>query len=174
MKLCSIEGCEKPADRKGGLCQMHSWRLRFHGDVHYVRPKVLCSFPDCGREHDGHGLCALHLLRQKKGIPLTYERPKLATKRYKIRRMPHHPLANALGRVYEHRAVFYDAVFGSRVPCFWCAAPLEWGVNLCVDHLNHDRHDNSLTNLVPSCNSCNAGRTRTNSHVRQSIYSEAA
>lgn len=30
----------------------------------------LCSVDECGRKHKGHGLCDLHLLRKRKGIPL--------------------------------------------------------------------------------------------------------
>jgi hypothetical protein len=69
--------------------------------------------------------------------------------------------------------VLFDRIKYARVPCFWCGKRLVFGDNLFVDHLNHDRHDNRVANLVPACNWCNAGRTRTNSKVRTSVYEAA-
>src|SRR2546421_13078735 len=34
---CSMEGCNKPVAAQG-LCSMHRWRLREHGDPLYERP----------------------------------------------------------------------------------------------------------------------------------------
>lgn len=169
MKYCTIQGCIKPRDRHG-LCQMHYWRLKHHSNPLYQpwKPRY-CSVSKCKREHKGHGMCAFHLNRKKKGIPLDFEAPKLAKKRYVIKTLKEHPLADVTGRIAEHRVVLFDSIKFLRVPCYWCGAPLQFGANLCVDHLNHDRHDNSLQNLVPACNRCNAGRT-INSRIRQSIY----
>lgn len=171
-KICSIDNCSKPVYCHN-LCQMHNWRLKYYGNVHHVREQTICSIPGCGRLHKAHGLCALHANRMKKGIPLDYEKPKLAKKYYRMTHDPNHPLAFIDGRVAVHRKNLYDSVCGSRLPCFWCGMPLEWGEDLFVDHKNHDRHDNRPENLVPSCNNCNAGRTITNSHIRQSIYRAA-
>lgn len=41
---CSVEGCEKPA-RKRGWCDMHHSRWLRYGDVHYVRRKVTVGSP---------------------------------------------------------------------------------------------------------------------------------
>lgn len=153
---------------------MHAWRLRHHGNPLYEPyPPRVCALLGCARKCKGRGLCALHLNRMKSGIPLDYTPPKLARKRYRLVTRPAHPLADRRGRVYVHRMVLYDAVGGGRLPCYWCGAPLEWRGNLFVDHLNHDRHDNTPRNLVPACNGCNAGRTSKNSHVRQSVYQAA-
>jgi len=168
---CTINGCDKPYD-SNGFCQMHNWRFKTYGDPNYKPWKEKkCSVENWQRKHCGHGFCQLHLRRKKKNIPLDFEKPKLAKKRYKLKYKPTHPLCDKLGRVLEHRMVLYDDVFGSNLPCFWCGKELYWKKNLCVDHLNHDRHDNRLKNLVPSCNSCNAGRTTNNSQIRKSVYS---
>lgn len=173
-EFCTIPGCVKPPCSRG-LCQMHNWRLKHYGDpMREPYEPRLCSIAECGRKRKGRGLCSLHLGRQKRGLPFDYSPPVLAKKRYKMRMRPKHPLADRRGRVYEHRAVLFDCLSGGRLPCFWCGTPLEWLVNLFVDHLNHDRHDNRPENLVPSCNGCNAGRTSKNPRTRQSIYSFAA
>jgi hypothetical protein len=170
MKPCSVIDCDKPGTRRGGLCQMHSWRLRHYGDVHRVRARRLCSVADCSRPNKANGLCQLHRRRFERGLPTDYVASPLAKKRYRMQTRHSHPLADVRGRVYVHRVALYDSVDGSRLPCFWCGAPLEWLVNLCVDHFNHDRHDNNPTNLLPACNGCNAGRTSKNPRVRQPIY----
>lgn len=173
MKICQVEDCSKPGTR-GGLCQMHAWRLKHHGTPLYEPwPTRLCSYPGCGRKHKKHGLCSLHANRQKRGVPLDYVAPVLAKKRYRLKRRPEHPLADIRGRILEHRMVLFGQIGFLAVPCFWCGVRLQFGVNLFVDHLDFDRHNNVPMNLVPACNGCNAGRTRSNPRVRQSMYSAA-
>lgn len=41
-------------------------------------PKRICSIEGCGRKHKGHGLCALHLRRQRKHGSTDDPRPTLA------------------------------------------------------------------------------------------------
>ena len=166
---CKIPKCSKIADSHE-MCQMHNWRLRHYGDPLREPVTKLCSVKGCSRKHKAHGLCSLHLRRHKNGIPLDYIKPVLEAKRYRQRTLRTHPLANAIGRVYEHRMVLFDSIGFLAVPCFWCGKKLVFKDNLFVDHLNHDRHDNRIQNLVPSCNNCNAGRTSANSHIRESIY----
>ena len=36
---CYIEGCEKAAEKFGGLCRMHAQRVRRYGDPNYVTPE---------------------------------------------------------------------------------------------------------------------------------------
>lgn len=38
LRICSIEGCEKPHTSKG-LCAMHRKRLKIHGDPLFINPK---------------------------------------------------------------------------------------------------------------------------------------
>lgn len=168
-RLCRMDGCEKP-NHIGGLCQMHHWRVKHHGDVNYVRPVKVCRVDNCSKRIKGDGLCQTHYNRKLRGTPLDFVARKLSKKRYKMVVVVGHPIAMKRGRVFVHRMNLFDQVNGSRLPCFWCGSPLEWGKNLFVDHLNHDKHDNSLTNLVPACNGCNAGRTIRNPTIRKSIY----
>lgn len=79
---------------------------------------------------------------------------------YMVVQAPGHPLAHASGSAYEHRIVLYAAIGAGRHPCCWCGRILEWTVDLHVDHLNFDRLNNAVSNLVPSCQACNTRRNR--------------
>lgn len=170
IRYCEIGNCGKRRELHG-MCQMHAWRVNHFGDPLYVRPRRLCSVDECRRRAKGNGLCLAHYSRQRQGVPLDWQRPKLSSKRYRQVKQPGHPLADKSGRVYFHRRVLFESIGFTRVPCFWCGVALVFGVGLVVDHLDHDRHNNALRNLAPACNGCNAGRTRASSHVRTSMYS---
>lgn len=79
---------------------------------------------------------------------------------------PQHPLARKTdGRVFVHRKVLYDAIGPGQHPCHWCGTTVEWRLRnvtsaggLVVDHIDRDRRNNDLSNLVPSCHGCNARR----------------
>lgn len=64
MKICSVEGCERPCYSRG-CCGMHYSRLHKHGDPNRVDksgPKARegCSIPGCGNKHSGLGFCRPH------------------------------------------------------------------------------------------------------------------
>lgn len=164
MTLCVIGDCSAERFARQ-LCRKHyarAWRSGLE-----PRAPHRCAVAGCVRKHKGHGYCSLHLARERKGHPLTGPLRTLRVERYRVLTCPQHPLAMRNGRVYEHRQVLYDAVAGSPLPCFWCGTALTWE-RLCVDHVDHDRHNNNVRNLVPACNSCNAGRMRPGQ--RTSVY----
>jgi hypothetical protein len=70
---------------------------------------------------------------------------------------PNHPLAQANGWVFEHRAVLFERFGPQAQECHWCGVSLEWDA-ICIDHLNEDKGDNRPENLVISCNRCNRAR----------------
>lgn len=70
-----------------------------------------------------------------------------------------HPLARGGSLVYEHRAVYYDAHGDGPFKCHWCGAHITWDT-LHIDHLNDNRKDNRISNLVASCPICNQQRGR--------------
>lgn len=128
---CSVADCSKPARSKSAtLCPMHYHREYRHGSVH-AKPQSL-----------------------KTGTP----------RRYKSIYVPSHPLAGKHGNAYVHRVVLFDEIGPGPHECHWCAAVVEWlpkgspGM-LVVDHVNEDKGDNRVENLVPCCLSCNSARS---------------
>ena len=84
-------------------------------------------------------------------------------RRYRRRRAHGHPLADASGNVYVHRAVLYDSIGPGPHACHWCAAEVDWlprgdPAAIHVDHLNDMGDDNRPENLAPSCATCNSTR----------------
>jgi len=77
-------------------------------------------------------------------------------------RLPGHPLSDKGGSVYEHRRVLYDHLGPGTHPCHWCGRALCWDGKgddqLAVDHLDFNKQNNLLANLVASCQVCNAVR----------------
>lgn len=78
-----------------------------------------------------------------------------------------HPLARG-GSAPEHRVVLYDTIGPGPHACHWnfgCnRADLDWSSDRCtglhVDHLDDNKLNNDVSNLVPSCLHCNWSRTQ--------------
>ena len=69
---------------------------------------------------------------------------------------PQHPMATKWGWARDHRVVLYDAI-GPGPHSWWsCGVEVDWGGHLVVHHLDHDRSNNTIENLAPSCTPCNA------------------
>lgn len=69
-----------------------------------------------------------------------------------------HPLATN-SYVYEHRAVYYDHYGKGPFNCYWCGSQVTWA-DLHIDHLDDDKKNNAIENLVASCPICNQKRGR--------------
>jgi len=141
--LCSVEECERTclARRRGdrvsyySMCAGHRTRWYKHGDPMTGRPLR----PQRAR---GEGWIT----------PAGYFRYYL----------PGHPTADVHDRVFHHRVVLYDALGPGAHPCHWCGNPVAWETphpgGLEVDHLDGDKTNNDLTNLVPTCHADNIRR----------------
>lgn len=84
-----------------------------------------------------------------------------STTKYRKIVQPDHPLAQADGKVYVHRAVLYDKIGTGEHPCHWCKTLVAWlrdGALLIPDHVDGNTWNNDPDNLVPSCYSCNITR----------------
>lgn len=69
-----------------------------------------------------------------------------------------HPLAT--GRhtsIYEHRKVYYDNHGEGPFNCHHCGVEVTWDT-LHIDHLDDNKTNNVIGNLVPSCPVCNQQR----------------
>lgn len=110
------------------------------------------------------GMCEKHYTRiVRRGVEperAAFKYRYFKAEGYALLLEPGHPLADAGGRVYEHRAVLY-AKYGHGTQgcpgCYWCGQLLTWKT-LVVDHLNEEKMDNRPENLVPACNRCNRAR----------------
>ena len=70
VKLCAVEGCERPR-HAGGLCGSHYHRFVRHGDPLGGRqPDKQCAVPGWDRPHRSSGLCQFHYTRQRTGLAL--------------------------------------------------------------------------------------------------------
>lgn len=88
---------------------------------------------------------------------------KITPDGYRLVYRPSHPLANRWGTVPEHRAVLYDAIGPGNHQCHWCARPITWdnrqiSFKVNADHVDGDRRNNVIENLVPACMECNTRR----------------
>jgi hypothetical protein len=103
----------------------------------------------------------MHFYRQRRhGDVDAVRQPKVFRKidrGYVLLHLPGHALANGKW-VYEHRYLLYERLGPGPHQCWWCGREVRWEEDLNVDHLDYDRSNNDLANLVPSCRACNVGR----------------
>lgn len=172
MRVCSIEGCEKPHEAKG-YCKSHYRSLKNHGDPLAVKPKRPsgpCEVQGCAEPARRWGMCTAHSRAfRTHGDPTVRVRRERGTgyvqpNGYIMLGGTGHPLANKHGLVYVHRMVLYDKIGPGPHKCRWCGATVRWVLGglikgaLVADHLDWDATNNDPSNLVPSCNPCNASR----------------
>lgn len=128
------------------------------------RPKPDCTVDGCGKPAANLtcGFCHAHYARmRRKGHLDLAQPPRLIghSHGYKLLYAPKHALGTDCqqSRVYEHRAVYHAEHGDGPFDCYHCGVEVDWS-NLHIDHLNDDRADNRLDNLVASCPTCNQKR----------------
>lgn len=154
-----------------GLCDKHYDKAR--ASERRQRRKLdlpLCTHQGCARkvQFGRTDFCRGHLHHFMKsgevGIPENAGE-RLKQGRY-LWRKEHvgHPICNSRGMTSVHRLVLFNAIGPGAHPCHWCGIEVEWRRgnylgSLVVDHLDENRLNNRLENLVPSCTNCNSSRT---------------
>lgn len=172
---CTAESCDGRVKYNiNGVrwCGMHGRRVRKNGSPDVVKRTASydgaeCSVDHCAERPRRLGMCEFHSQQMRTwgdplvGITMAPDGAGSIRKDgYRALTMHGHPLADRWGHVLEHRMVLFDKIGPGEHPCHWCAVPVRWGESLHVDHVNFKRSDNDPANLVPSCNPCNAARTR--------------
>jgi hypothetical protein len=70
-----------------------------------------------------------------------------------------HPLTkNSI--LLEHRKVLYDYIGPGTHNCNWCNKNITWLIDLEVDHLDFNKQNNDIENLVATCKACNMKRSK--------------
>lgn len=150
MKICKVDGCSKPYDSHG-YCGMHNMRMKRHG---MANPPM--------RRENGTGSVNVH--------------------GYHVITVKGHPIANSQGKAYAHRVILYDAIGEGPHACHWCKKSLQWYAlipghqpsdALIADHVDGNRLNNELSNLVPSCQHCNNNRLTERYKARQELAAQA-
>ena len=136
---CSVDGCsKKPLSTYHAYCSSHYAKIKRHGDANF---KMKLKHEHGDIFPDSLGYLQIYLVGP-------------------------HPLKtrqDRVERVFHHRYVLFNALGPGDQNCHWCKKRLRWKSKnknnmLCVDHLDEDKHNNDLENLVPSCVACNNHR----------------
>lgn len=192
--LCSREGC------KNEKTKTHSWcnecRVAYNKQYRHDNPEIVKGWKNTPYNPDYYQKNKERILAQhkewRKNNP---EVVRNALENWKRNNEGHtytdsygyvryigyeHPATNASGLTGYHRIVLWDKLNGAdAVPCHWgCGKTLYWNpsegqTKLCVDHVNLVKDDNSPSNLVPACASCNSGREGGSSRVKI-VYGDCA
>lgn len=170
-KCCSVPNCDR-GQRTNGLCGKHYQRYRTHGafDLPKRQPREWkkCSIDGCGNNSRTicGSLCEMHYYRMRRtgafDAHIFARQWRVSTNGYISRRHDSHPLSSLNGTLYQHRAVLWDKIGDGQHPCHWCGIQVQWKLKgkrkLVVDHLDGNKQNNNVSNLVPSCHACNANR----------------
>lgn len=122
----------------------------------------ICTIDKCGKpaRTQSSDYCKMHYHRiYRNGTLGSYPKRKTSyvhSQGYIIEYAKNHPLS-VKNYVYQHRRVYYDNYGNGPFKCAWCEGDLYWD-NLHIDHLDDNKKNNHISNLVASCPSCNQNR----------------
>lgn len=158
---CAEPECTKTAGKRSSRCPMHDARKSRSA----AKP---CSVGDCTRGAHSRGLCQGHYDRWRKygdAEALPSYAPRTHSNGYTTVTFDTFDHVLALpGRrsIYAHRLAMFDVIGYGPHSCHWCGRHVNWRhprpADLEVDHLDANRGNNDLANLVASCHRCNSRR----------------
>lgn len=124
-----------------------------------------CKESLCQNSAYARGLCSKHYQSWLKTAAPEDKRKRAANGSGTLRkdgyiqvRKPGHPTASVNGFAFEHRMLLWDKIGPGAHNCHYCSKSIMWHVDLECDHLDHNRSNNNLENLVPCCEECNRAR----------------
>lgn len=170
---CGAENCERQARSPNSkFCNLHYSYLRLHGDIN-GSPEVkrrachernrFCVVDGCVCEVRSTyaEYCEKHYARLRRFGTLeltnTYTGITLASNGYVMELAHGHPLSDASGRVYQHRLVYHRHNGNGPFKCYHCEKSVTWK-DMHIDHLDCNKTNNSIENIVASCARCNMAR----------------
>ncbi len=172
MKLCSIEGCQNKLYARN-WCNAHYLRWFKYGDPLLTKtdrrpPNQSCEALGCLLKAVWGGYCQKHKRRKDLyGDPLyspvaEWGSGYVNKKGYYEIHLKGHPIAHKDGKLLYHRMILFDAIGPNNHYCHWqCGTLLSWfDGTLESDHIDHDKSNNDISNLVPSCKPCNSKRAK--------------
>lgn len=142
--VCTVDGCMKKATAKllGGLCNTHKAARRKYG---------LQTIDDLNNHVVG---------KTQEPYPIGSVKRIKCTEYLFEKVGKRHPMATNSDWVPQHRVVAYRMHNGVCPRCYWCNKPLAWASSV-VDHLDENKSNNDVSNLVVTCRVCNSMRGAT-------------
>lgn len=178
---CAAPGCPRVAEIAtpfGRCCNLHYQRVLKHNAFDLPERKLsrdtVCT--NCGASFDRGYAMNARRARQgqfcsdtcRKSYRSNNSRRQIGKGRFldasgyvRVRAPAGHPL-DINQSVREHRVVLFDAHGYGPYECHWCGKPLKWRT-MHIDHLDDDKTNNALANLVPACPRCNMKRGQSKS-----------
>lgn len=123
-----------------------------------------CRVDGCQRDarYKAARLCQMHYFRKMRTGTTDPRKKKLKLpdpRGYFTLHKPGHPLSDSIGKVWEHRYVYYEKVEKNPTNCSMCGDDISWDT-LHIDHIDNDKSNNSAENLRATCRACNTYRDR--------------
>ena len=123
---------------------------------------MICSVKKCIDSAYSKGFCQKHYTRQWRNGSTDKTRIKkdfyVHSKGYIILNKEGHRLSDKMGRVYQHRYVYFEENGEGPFNCNWCNKAIDWSI-LHIDHVDEIKDNNDISNLVASCHRCNCRRS---------------
>jgi 5-methylcytosine-specific restriction endonuclease McrA len=109
-----------------------------------------------------------NLGKVSKAVPTdtSFQRVSIGNSGYEVIYQPDHPISPIGGKVFRHRVIVYDLIGPGWHSCTHCGVDVTWDAHcpepqaLVVDHMDWNRSNNGLSNLVISCQPCNLKRKK--------------